>query len=322
LIIGEVVRTRRETGRIDSAVGVMAEALVRRPRRGENAEQAADRPRHLETAALGEEGEREMRNQQDRESDRSAAVYLATFGSRGYTGGRNRLCESARRSGWFQDCFGFGPLNLGAAFLARNAYWIRTHGRGFGYWIWKPQAIRRAMARLAAGDILVWMDAGCYLNPAGRDRFRHYCRLVTEHPSGILAFALPFPERFWTKADVFDALKAPPETADSRQLMATCFLLRKDETSETLVQRWSQVMRNRSLIDDSPSVRPNASDFRENRHDQSVFSLLCKEMGALIMDDETWWDPDWEVRGRNYPFWGIRDSKGTYMPAGGQLGAG
>ena len=24
------------------------------------------------------------------------------------------------------------------------------------------------------------------------------------------------------------------------------------------------------------------------------------------IDDETYWDPDWEVRGKNYPIWATR----------------
>jgi len=37
------------------------------------------------------------------------------------------------------------------------------------------------------------------------------------------------------------------------------------------------------LVDDSPSVLPNADGFIENRHDQSVFSLLCKMTEGVIL---------------------------------------
>ena len=37
---------------------------------------------------------------------------------------------------------------------------------------------------------------------------------------------------------------------------------------------------NFHLIDDTPSKAPNFNGFLENRHDQSIFSILCKK--ALI----------------------------------------
>jgi hypothetical protein len=61
------------------------------------------------------------------------------------------------------------------------------------------------------------------------------------------------------------------------------------------------------MLDDSVSANPNNETFRENRHDQSIFSVLRKKHGTEISEfDETWFDPDWNAQGHNYPFWAIR----------------
>lgn len=43
---------------------------------------------------------------------------------------------------------------------------------------------------------------------------------------------------------------------------------------------------HRNFIDDSPSVIPNDPNFIENRHDQSIFSLLAKLEGISLLSHE------------------------------------
>ena len=47
--------------------------------------------------------------------------------------------------------------------------------------------------------------------------------------------------------------------------------------------------------------------FRENRHDQSIFSLIRKLYGSVVIDgDESWMLPFGEGESLNYPFWATR----------------
>jgi len=48
-----------------------------------------------------------------------------------------------------------------------------------------------------------------------------------------------------------------------------------------LVNEWYSVACKYNLIDDSPSIKPNAEGFKEHRHDQSIFSLLTKKYGIF-----------------------------------------
>jgi len=48
------------------------------------------------------------------------------------------------------------------------------------------------------------------------------------------------------------------------------------------------------------------SGFRENRHEQSLFSLLRKIHGSVVLDDESWMQPLGEGESLNYPFWATR----------------
>ena len=43
-----------------------------------------------------------------------------------------------------------------------------------------------------------------------------------------------------------------------------------------------------SMIDDSPSIENNITNFKVHRHDQSIFSILRKKYGTISVPDDTW----------------------------------
>jgi hypothetical protein len=67
---------------------------------------------------------------------------------------------------------------------------------------------------------------------------------------------------------------------------------KKTEKTIRFLTEWYELACNYHLIDDSPSILKNDPTFCEHRHDQSIFSLLCKKHGANVLDDETYYE-DW-----------------------------
>ena len=95
--------------------------------------------------------------------------------------------------------------------------------------------------------------------------------------------------------DIFDYLQITNTNNHyhSNQLIAGAFILRKCEHTRKIINEWYTITENYHLIDDSPSILPNDNSFSENRHDQSIFSLLRKKYGTISIIDETnqWrWD--------------------------------
>ena len=56
---------------------------------------------------------------------------------------------------------------------------------------------------------------------------------------------------------------------------------------EQMFNKWYETIQNYHLVDDSPSATMNDTLFIEHRHDQSIFSLLRKKYGSIILNDET-----------------------------------
>ncbi len=166
--------------------------------------------------------------------------------------------------------------------------------RGFGYWIWKPYLIKKIFDKIDYGDIINYVDVGCHIIKKNSFRFNQYLDFIKQDENWILPFQyhkklnhnienISFPdrdERKYTKGDLleyFDFYNST-EVTHSPQFWAGCFFIKKTDTSIKFLDEWLSIFdKNFKLIDDSPSIKKNLVGFEENRHDQSVYSLLCKK---------------------------------------------
>ena len=70
--------------------------------------------------------------------------------------------------------------------------------------------------------------------------------------------------------------------------------MKKTNTTVSFAREWLHYAQQKHLIDDSPSVLPNAPGFEEHRHDQAIYSLLVYKYGLqLVLEDQT--DPSYKV---------------------------
>jgi hypothetical protein len=59
------------------------------------------------------------------------------------------------------------------------------------------------------------------------------------------------------------------------------------------------------LINDFVSYNEDPA-FIENRHDQSILSVIANRFGSIKLMDETYFNPNWNHDGMLYPFWAKR----------------
>lgn len=235
-----------------------------------------------------------------------------SFADKRYRPALDRIVAQAEQSGFFCSVTAFNETNLDPAFREGYADLLRAGVRGFGYWIWKPQIILQTLQSLPTGATLVYADAGCHVNSRGRNRFNDYMAMLDNSHSGVVAFELDgvtarHPARRYTKEDTFFALLGASSPADGQrirdlpQIAAGVLILRNDTAVQRLIRRWLDACSDRRLLDDTPSILPNADDFVEHRHDQSNFSILARLYGVeLFSHDEQYpakrlpsGKPDW-----------------------------
>jgi hypothetical protein len=222
-----------------------------------------------------------------------------------------RICSEANAFSEFDHIIGYTDKDLvkDAEFWNKHNNFISKSNRGYGYWIWKSYLTKKTLKIMNDNDILVYADAGCQLNPNGRKRLYEYFDIVNQSKYANLSIQIPpYLEKRFTKMDIFEYLDAKqPEILNTGQFIGGVFILRKCQHTINLIDKWYETCCQYHLLDDSPSHYPNDTSFDSTRHDQSIFSVLRKKIGTEMTDfDETWFAPNWETSGANYPIWASR----------------
>jgi hypothetical protein len=193
-------------------------------------------------------------------------------------------------------------------FWQKHGEFLETNKRGYGHWLWKPFIIKTFLDKLKPNDILVYADAGCVFNPEGIKRMTEYIDILNNDEKGILAFQLSsaLSERKYCKRQVLEHLEVTPEIMNSGQCVGGIILLRKTEFSQKFIDTWYSTAEHHELINDSMSYHPEYPDFVDHRHDQAIYSCLVKKMGIKMIPDETYFSPNWNKNGKDYPIWAVR----------------
>jgi hypothetical protein len=228
--------------------------------------------------------------------------YLCAFADKRLELTLKRFEKQAKRLKVYDGIYLYSEDNLENVFYEHFNDKFRL--RGFGYWVWKPQIILQTFDEIDYGDILQYTDAGCILTKNGLDRLREYFEITDKSETGLLGFNMSeHSEKEWTKGDLFDYFKVRNRKDIFKgQVAATLLFAKKTEKSIEIIKKWLQVFYDDfSLVDDSPSKSLNFAEFKENRHDQSVWSILTKINGVHCLSHSEQYKPD------IYPIYAARD---------------
>ena len=230
-------------------------------------------------------------------------AHFVTWSNEKFEENRDALARALHASELFHTVSAYSPQRLRQLprFDEIVEPYVQRYTRGWGYWAAKPFVVLHTLQKvLADGDVLLYADAGCEYIPALKERLHALLAEVADPARpDVLAYETTHEEACWTKADTLAHLGVLEDASvtHSKQIMATMFLLRKTPATLELARRWLDAfIVDERLVTDAPSVLPNAPCFVQHRHDQSVFSVLCKlHRGRVSLrpnDTDTW-----DVRG-------------------------
>lgn len=237
-------------------------------------------------------------------------LHLISFGApdKKYEYTRNRFFNEASNLGVFDSIKVFSEIDsfeYVEELLDHKNFLYSS--RGFGYWIWKYFLIFKLMSEIKTDDIVMYCDSGCTLNPNGLERLKYYVHMANE--KGSLVFDVGHPEFKYTKMDTYNRVfKDNLSNLETNQICATAFFLKNTDVNKKIVDEIKNILIENQYhyVSDSKSNLNNDSRFLEHRHDQSIFSLLAKKNNFFAIPDETYWNPDWNTSGKNYPIWATR----------------
>jgi hypothetical protein len=235
---------------------------------------------------------------------------FVTYGDIRYQQAKQRLVSEAHQFGFDHVC-AYGRVDLPKSFVNKTSPWI-NHKKGGGYWIWKPYILKNAFEKLNDGDILIYLDAGCQLNKAGKKRYEEYIALAKAN-TGSLGFVLTGkPEVAYCNDAVFSHfnINKYADLQENNQIAATCLVFIKNDFTATLIEEFYQMALNYpQLFSNSLNKITTRPDFIGHRHDQAIFSILRKLRGSALIPDETWAEDFTTINDK--PFWArrIKDKK-------------
>lgn len=196
---------------------------------------------------------------------------------------QNFNTNTAIRKGKVDRVISYFPKDMDMEFRRKNIS-ILCQERGNGYWLWKPYFILKTLESLQENDYLIYLDSGAfYINDV-----RHLIRQMDSDAQYIMAFELPFKEYCYTKRDVFVCMDCDEfRYVNTNQRMATMVIIKRTDESLRFVREWLKYGQAENIITDAKNHlgKDNYDGFIDNRHDQSIFSLLTKKYGIKAYRD-------------------------------------
>ena len=206
--------------------------------------------------------------------------HFITFGGGGqnYYDAVNRLVNQVKELNLFDNIHYLTDKDLqnDDYFWQKHSSFILNNKRGYGYWLWKPYVIKKTIEKMNDGDILLYLDCGCEIDIQNKQNLINNFNIVKK--DYIIGTNTKHPEKHWNKMDLVHKLNMLDDKyLNSVQRQAGVVLYLICDKTRKLINEWYDIGCDYNNIDDSPSIKPNDQNFKQHRHDQSIFSLLTKK---------------------------------------------
>jgi hypothetical protein len=178
-------------------------------------------------------------------------------------------------------------------FIKKHKKFINNNKQGYGFWIWKPKIILDELKKINENDILIYCDAGMYLNINGKKRLLEYLNILKNKNVDILTFSTndAYKAQYYVKNDAI--MNYYPQFND--ELNCYCYaglqIIKKTNKSINLINDWLILCENYHFIDRSPSSQfTDLPHYTGNDCDNGLFNLCLakyKNINYSIYPDET-----------------------------------
>ena len=237
----------------------------------------------------------------------SQKIHLITYGDNNFTKSKQRINNEAINSRWFDTIEVYSPGILDDSFKMKFND-ILKQPRIAGYGVWRPYIIKKKLDEINDNDILIYLDAGCSININGKKRFDEYIEMINNSDKGIISFQMPHIEKKYTTKEIFNYFNIDinSEYANSGQILDGILIMKKNKNLNIIIDEWHNVMYDEPLLFTDHYNKIQESYFIDNRHEQSILSLVRKKHGSIILNDETWFQPFGNAKSQEFPFWATR----------------
>ena len=212
-------------------------------------------------------------------SARSKIVAIS-YGNERYKKALECNKKSALEVAMVDEFYAYTPGDIDDEFKEKNKD-ILSHGRGNGYWLWKPYFIYKTLkTKLKNGDYLIYSDAAILYV----DKAQLIVDFLNERKAEMYFHRLPHLEKHYTKRDAFILLGADlPFFTETGQFNGAFQIYKKSRFTEIFLEEYLYYAQDKRIISDDPNTLglKNYEGFKDHRHDQSILSLLTKKYSQV-----------------------------------------
>ena len=217
-------------------------------------------------------------------------IHFITYGDEKFTNSKKRIFNEALNTNWFETITIYEPKDIDDEHK-KEFEDVYKYSHGDGYYLWKIYIVLKSLEKINDKDFLVYIDSGCKINKNGEKRFYEYIDLIKDNTNKIISFYLSWSkEREWTTKQLFDAFDLTTESyiAKSCQHIGGILIMQKCKKTIEIFKLAMEIIReDHKLITDYYNKTDQISIFKENRHDQSILSIIRKLKGSILIKDET-----------------------------------
>ena len=256
-------------------------------------------------------------------------VYLCSFASPDLKISVNRFIKQSKALNFYKEIKVSGWNDLSKNRQKQiESFFKKGQKRLFGYACWKPEIILSYLNEIPENSILQYSDIGCFFNFKGIKRLNDYIKITEENNILVFKYSEPnfnlkenikfqvYYEFQYTKADAWKYLNIDSNSniLKTEQIWSGTMFFKNNSYVKKILNEWIDVCKINNLIDDNNSNEKNHENFIEHRHDQSIFSLICKKENVYCLsasecewaefeNKRVWFHLD------NYPILAKRDKK-------------
>ena len=184
---------------------------------------------------------------------------------------------TARLFGNFDKIIGYIPDDIDRAFAEKNKR-ILSETRGAGLWLWKPYFILRTLQEAKDGDYIFYLDSGIFMTK----KIDLLIRALEKSGQSIMPFETYYPEIQWNKKSFLQKMGCDNDQyKKSNQFMSGLILIKNCDDSRRFFSDFLNLALVYENLSDALPGEEQYDDFIEHRHDQSIYSYLCKKTGLV-----------------------------------------
>lgn len=196
--------------------------------------------------------------------------YFITYGDDLFEDAKKRIIKEAELTGEFDYTIAYNQTQVTDELKHSYVFSVK---RGGGLWSWKPDIILQTLNIMDTDDVLVYCDAGCQLQ-ACKEWDWYWSKLLTHD---IIAQRIYQRTENWTRIEILKEFESNGRFWPKMYQFQATIIMKKTDFVVDFVKHWRDLMINRPILalDVTSDERCHQhQSFKENRHDQAIYSAL------------------------------------------------